>query len=476
MIFRSSLFLILLFISACSCDQYVKKEPFKALNKQPNIILILTDDLGYKDVGFNGSDDILTPNIDKISMDGINFTSAYVTHPYCSPSRAGLLTGRYQQRFGHEHNVPYQPKNSELGTSLDEVTLSEKLKDAGYNTYAIGKWHLGDHKSFLPHNRGFDKWFGFSGGNMNYWGMPSKNGRMHIQRNDSIIKPSSLTYLTDDFTKEALKNIKENGDKPFFMFLSYNAPHSPDHTTLEYLEKTSHVEFGKRSVYGAMVAGIDKGVGQIDDLLLDLGIRKNTMIIFLSDNGGRLDSADNGPFRGHKGMLFEGGIRVPFVISWPERLPVGIKYNDPIISLDIFATCLAAAGQDIKNSDKLDGINLLPVLNNTNQQVLTRTLYWRVANGEEYAVRKGRYKLIKSAYKNKRILFDLEKDQMETNDISKEMPAIVSELSEHYKNWNNELMPPLWDDPHMENVVLEETNTKMIRKNSLSKKEQKHFE
>ena len=299
---------------------------------------------------------------------------------------------------------------------------------------------------------------------------------MHIQRNDSIIKPSSLTYLTDDFTKEALKNIKENGDKPFFMFLSYNAPHSPDHTTLEYLEKTSHIEFGKRSVYGAMVAGIDKGVGQIDDLLLDLGIRKNTMIIFLSDNGGRLDAADNGPFRGHKGMLFEGGIRVPFVISWPERLPVGIKYNDPIISLDIFATCLAAAGQDIKNSDKLDGINLLPVLNKTNQQVLTRTLYWRVANGEEYAIRKGRYKLIKSAYKNKRMLFDLEKDQMETNDISKEMPAIVSELSEHYKSWNNELMPPLWDDPHMGNVVLEETNTNMIRKNSLSKKEQKHFE
>ena len=226
----------------------------------------------------------------------------------------------------------------------------------------------------------------------------------------------------------------------------------------------------------AMDSMMDRQIGKIVALLKELKIDDNTILFFTSDNGAakRFDGIHNssGKMQSFKRSLHEGGIRVPFVISWPERLPVGIKYNDPIISLDIFATCLAAAGQDIKNSDKLDGINLIPVLNKTNQQVLTRTLYWRVANGEEYAIRKGRYKLIKSAYKNKRMLFDLEKDQMETNDISKEMPAIVSELSEHYKNWNNELMPPLWDDPHMENVVLEETNTNKIRKNSLSKKEQ----
>lgn len=459
-----------LLISGCEINKQKDKS-------NPNIILILTDDQGYLDVGFNGSNDILTPNIDNLAREGIVFSNGYVTHPYCSPSRAGIMTGRYQQRFGHEHNVPFKPDDINLGTPLNEILLSDKMKSLGYNTYAIGKWHLGDNQKFLPHKRGFDKWFGFSGGSMNYWGNPSKNGRMQIQRNDSIIESGNLTYLTDDFTNEALSNIRNNGDKPFFMFLSYNAPHSPDQTTIEHLKKTNHIEFGKRSVYGAMISAIDYGLGKINTLLSEMNIKDNTMIIFLSDNGGRLDVANNGPFRGHKGMLFEGGIRVPFAISWPSRLKKNIIFDEPIISLDLFTTCMAAAGLIAKESDKLDGINLLPYLEEKRKNKLQkRTLFWRVANGKEYAIRKGKYKLIQSAYKNKIMLFDLENDKMETNDIAKEMPAIVSELSEDYKNWNNELMPPLWDDPHMENVVLEETNTKMIRKNSLSKKEQKHFE
>ncbi len=164
---------------------------------------------------------------------------------------------------------------------------------------------------------------------MNFWGFPQNKDRMHIQRNDQRIAASDLTYLTDDFTQEALANIKNNGDTPFFMFLSYNAPHSPDHATLEYLNKTAHIEYGKRSVYGAMIAGIDKGVGQLVALLTDMNIRDNTMIVFLSDNGGRLDAANNGPYRGHKGMLFEGGIRVPFAISWPAKLPKGKPTTNP---------------------------------------------------------------------------------------------------------------------------------------------------
>lgn len=472
----SVVFFLQTLLFLCGCSKYEKTKATTTSIQKPNIILILTDDQGFKDVGFNGSEDLLTPHLDKLAKDGVVFSNGYVSHPYCSPSRAGIMTGRYQQRFGHEHNVPFVPEDPTKGTPLDEVFISSKLKTAGYNTYAIGKWHLGNHPTFLPHNRGFDKWFGFSGGNMNYWGFPQKNGRMHIQRNNTLIKPNSLKYLTDDFTNEALNNIKQNGQKPFFMFLSYNAPHSPDHTTIEYLEKTAHIEFGKRSVYGAMIAGIDEGVGKIDLLLTEMGIRENTMIIFLSDNGGRLDAANNGPLRGHKGMLFEGGIRVPFVISWPERLPMGKHYEQPVISLDLFATCMAAAGIIPNQSDQLDGINLLPFLESTKTQDKDRVLYWRVANGKEYAIRKGKYKLIQSAYKNKLMLFDLEKNSTEIEDISLENPKIVAQLLSLYNNWNSTLATPSWTDPHMENVKKEEANTRELRKKSLHKEEQKHYE
>ena len=463
-------------VVACTTSQSDQKNVTPSSNKQPNIILVLTDDQGFKDVGFNGSEDILTPNIDNIAKQGIVFTNGYVSHPYCSPSRAGIMTGRYQQRFGHEHNVPFAPEDDTMGTPINEVFLSHKMKEAGYNTYAIGKWHLGDHPSFLPHHRGFDKWFGFSGGHMNFWGLPQNNNRMYVQRNDTKIPASALTYLTDDFTQEALSNIKNNGDKPFFMYLSYNAPHSPDHATIEYLNKTAHIEFGKRSVYGAMIAGIDSGVGKIDALLTKMGIRDNTMIIFLSDNGGRLDAANNNPYRGHKGMLFEGGIRVPFALSWPAKLPKGKTYSEPIISLDLFATCIAAAGLESNASDALDGINLLPFLSAANGQNTERPLFWRVANGEEYAIRKGNFKLIKSAYKNKTMLFDLEQDEMEVNDIATKHPAIVAQLLKLYENWNSELESPLWIDPHLKNVKKEEANTKHIRKKSLSKKEQQYYD
>ena len=379
------LYLSVLLVVACASNQSNQKDETLSTNNPPNIILVLTDDQGYMDVGFNGSEDILTPNIDAIAEEGIVFTNGYVSHPYCSPSRAGIMTGRYQQRFGHEHNVPFAPEDETLGTPLDEVFISHIMKEAGYATYAIGKWHLGDHPLYLPHKRGFDKWFGFSGGNMNFWGFPQKGGRMHMQRNDALVSPKTLSYLTDDFTNEALSNIKDNGAKPFFMFLSYNAPHSPDHATLEYLDKTAHIEYGKRSVYGAMIAGIDKGVGQIVDLLTDMNIRDNTLIVFLSDNGGRLDAADNGPYRGHKGMLFEGGIRVPFTLSWPAKIPMGKKYNQPVISLDLFATFMAAAGITPSDPDRLDGVNLLPYLDTNKQKLEDRVLYWRVANGEEYA-------------------------------------------------------------------------------------------
>ena len=468
--------IFLLIFLACK-DITSKNSDFKSGNNKPNIILILTDDQGYGDVGFNGSKDILTPNIDKIAEQGVVFSDGYVSHPYCSPSRAGLMTGRYQQRFGHEHNVPFAPQDSTMGTPKNEVFLSKKLKEAGYSTCAIGKWHLGDHPSFLPPKRGFDHWFGFSGGNMNYWGYPySKNKTMHVQRNAKNVGHEELTYLTDDFTNEALSFIERQKDAPFFMYLSYNAPHSPDHTTQQYLEKAKHIENGTRSVYAAMIAGVDQGIGKIDSLLTRLKIRENTLIIFLSDNGGRLDAANNGKFRGHKGMLFEGGIRVPFTMSWPAKLPQNTRYNQPVTSLDIFSTCLAAANLKLNDSLRLDGKNLLPFLKNNQTEAPHKALFWRVANGGEYAVRKGNYKLIKSAYKNKKMLFDLTEDEMETRDISSLKPELFNDLEKLYTNWSKDLAEPLWTDPHIQNVKKEEQNVQNIRFKSLSKKEKENYE
>ena len=467
------LFLLTLWLVACNSGINKVSKQVQELKeeKKPNIIIILTDDQGYADVGFNGSKDILTPNIDRIAEEGIAFSNGYVSHPYCSPSRAGIITGRYQQRFGHEHNVPFLPEDETMGTPTNEIFLSQKLKEAGYNTSAIGKWHLGDHPKFLPHNRGFNHWFGFSGGNMNFWGHPQKEGRMHVQRNDVQIEAKELTYLTDDFTNEALSYIKENKENPFFIYLAYNAPHAPDHATKRYLKMTEHIEYGNRSVYGAMVSGVDAGVGRIDSLLNALSLRENTMIVFLSDNGGRLDRANNGQFRGHKGMLFEGGIRVPFAISWPSQLPKGMKYDKPISSLDLYNTCMNAAGLVANKNQQLDGVNLLPYLKGSNLNSPHEALYWRVASGEEYAVRKGDYKLIKSAYKNKTMLFNLNKDQMEINDISEEEPEIFNELQTLYEKWDGKLEEARWSDPHIDNVKKEEKNLQDSRLKSLSEKE-----
>ena len=473
--FKINVLFVTMTFLACKVKD-AKNIDFINNSKKPNIIIILTDDQGYSDVGFNGSKDILTPHLDEIAKKGVIFSNGYVTHPYCSPSRAGLMTGRYQQRFGHEHNVPFTPQDSTMGTPKNKIFLSNVLKDAGYKTCAIGKWHLGDHPNFLPPQRGFDHWFGFSGGSMNYWGYPyEKNKTMHVQRNGKNINHNDLNYLTDDFTNEALSFIEHNHDNPFFMYLSYNAPHSPDHTTKQYLKKSEHIENGIRSVYAAMIAGVDEGVGKINSLLTNLGLRENTLIIFLSDNGGRLDAANNGQFRGHKGMLFEGGIRVPFTMSWPAKLPKNITYTQPISSLDIFSTSLAAADIKVNKNLQLDGKNLIPYLKNKVKTPPHEILFWRVANGEEYAVRKGNFKLIKSAYKKNTMLFDLSNDEMETKDISLENPKIYKKLKSLYNKWDKDLALPKWTDSHLQNVKKEEQNVQNIRHNSLSKKETENF-
>tara|TARA_R110002126_G_scaffold291782_1_gene458022 strand:- start:42784 stop:44169 length:1386 start_codon:yes stop_codon:yes gene_type:complete len=451
------LFIIHVFIA---CGQ-------QKITKKPNIIVILTDDQGWADVGFNGATDIPTQNLDRIASQGVVFTNGYVSHPYCSPSRAGLLTGRYQARFGHDCNMPYEGENdASIGTPLSEKMISEALKEQGYRTSAIGKWHVGDHPDLYPTEQGFDHWFGFPGGGMNYWGK-AKNDIQTIYRNGKVVPENKLSYLTDDFTDEAIKFITKKDKKPFFMYLAYNAPHAPDHTTKKYLEKTKHIEYAGRSVYAAMVNAVDDNVGRIDSTLVANNMKDNTIIVFLSDNGGRIHHADNRPYRGHKGMLFEGGIKVPFFITWPNNIKGNQHYNKVISSLDLFPTFLNAAGANAKKESQLDGVDLIPYINNTKKDNPHETLFWRSSGNFEYAVRKGNYKLYKSAYKNRTLLFNLEKDSLERFDIAKNNPKIVNDLEATYKKWDSKNIAPKWFDPHAENVIKEEKRWEKTRRKSI---------
>ena len=433
---------------------------------KPNIIVILTDDQGWADVGFNGSTDIPTQNLDRLASQGAVFTNGYVSHPYCSPSRAGLLTGRYQARFGHDCNMPYHQENdATVGTPLSEKMMSEALKEQGYRTSAIGKWHLGDHPDLYPPNQGFDHWFGFPGGGMNYWGK-SKNDIQTIYRNGKVVPENELKYLTDDFTDEAIKYISKKDDKPFFMYLAYNAPHSPDQATREYLEKTKHIEYAGRSIYAAMVNAVDNNVGRIDSTLVANNIKDNTIIVFLSDNGGRIEHADNRPYRGHKGMLFEGGIKVPFFMTWPKKIKENQHYQNIVSSLDLFPTFLNAAGAKARKEKQLDGVDLLPYITNKVKSAPHDELFWRSSGNFEYAVRKGDYKLYKSAYKNKTLLFNLKKDSLERYDISDGNSKIIANLEAAYKKWDAKNIDPNWLDPHAENVLKEEKRWEQTRKKS----------
>lgn len=458
------------FLLACSVSNQVAQQvnsPVTATeNEKPNIILVLTDDQGWADVGFNGCTDIPTPNLDRLASQGVVFSNGYVSHPYCSPSRAGLLTGRYQARFGHDCNMPYHTENdNKTGIPLSETLISEALKQIGYATAAIGKWHVGDHVDLQPNNQGFDHWFGFPGGGMNYWGTPGVPNKT-IVRNGKKVPQEELRYLTDDFTEEAIDFINQKKEDPFFIFLSYNAPHGPDHATAEYLEKTKHIEYGGRSIYGAMVNAVDAGVGRIDSTLIANGIKENTIIAYLSDNGGRGEHADNRPFRGHKGMIFEGGIKVPYFITYPNVLPSNQTYSSVVSSLDLYPTFLDAAGVSKPLNSKLDGTSLIPHVLGQDKSEPHDKLFWRSVGGFEYAVRSGKYKLYKSAYKEKTLLFDLDNDPYERMDIANDHPKVIAELEGDYKAWDAKNLEPGWLDPHIENVLKEEKRFRAIRAKS----------
>ncbi len=421
----------------------------------PNLIIILTDDQGWGDVGFNGCTDIRTPHLDALAASGVVFSQGYVSHPYCSPSRAGLLTGKYQQQFGHENNPGYPEFEDQTpdGLPLNETLLSDILKENGYATAAIGKWHLGDSPEYWPTERGFDHWYGFSGGGNNYWGV-SREPIRGVLHNGNPVPQNELTYLTDDFTEASLDFIQDKADTPFLLYLAYNAPHAPIQAPKAYLSTTEYMEDGARSAYAAMIVAVDEGVGKIRAELERLEILENTLIVFLSDNGGHNIGSSCGPYRGWKGMLFEGGIRVPFCLSWPLQLqPMG-TYHQSVSALDIVPTFLSAAGIKPDYGD-LDGVNLLPYLREEVSGPPHKEMYWRYSNGAGYAVRQGNYKLV-SQHLKPLSLFNLEVDPYEQKNLAESNAGKVRELQELYETWNKKNVTPLWEDPHLENVAKQE--------------------
>jgi arylsulfatase A-like enzyme len=426
-------------------------------NRPPNLIVIMTDDQGYADVGFNGCKDIPTPHLDSIAQNGVRFTSGYVVYPVCSPSRAGFITGRYPQRFGYERNPRFQPDNRVSGLALTETTLADALGKVGYHSGIIGKWHLGAHPDLHPLKRGFNEFFGHLGGGARYFpealilkeaGRAMDEGqsyRLWMMRNHEPVRTTQ--YLTDEFSNEAVQFVTRNKAKPFFLFLAYNAPHTPMQASEKYLSRFANITNIQRRTYAAMVSAVDDGVGQLLGKLRELGVEDQTLVFFLSDNGGpeQANASNNGPLRGSKSDAWEGGIRVPFAAQWPGRLPKGLVYDNPVLSLDIFATIAALAGAPTNSARPLDGVNLLPYLTGKNAGAPHEAVYLRKFDQGAFVVRRGDYKLVIPRSGADPQLFNLGADVGETKNLAATQPKILRELEQLRAAWNSKLIPPAFE-------------------------------
>jgi arylsulfatase A-like enzyme len=464
-----------------------------AAERQPNVVILLADDLGYADVGFQGCQDIPTPNIDALAKGGVRCANGYVSCPYCSPTRAGLLTGRYQQRFGHEFNPgprgePGGDAVARIGLPLSETTIADRLKAAGYATGMVGKWHLGAATKFHPQKRGFDEYFGFLGGAHVYLpGLPNivfpglqdapGTGAVRTEADRAAARPrppapiyrgteavEEPEYLTDAFAREAVSFIERHRDRPFFLYLPFNAVHTPMHATDKRLERFASISDPVRRTYCAMTLALDEAIGRVLDKLRSTNLEQDTLVFFCSDNGGptvrraALNGSRNAPLRGSKVSTLEGGVRVPFVVSWKGKLPAGKVYDQPVIQLDILPTALAAAGVETKADRKLDGVNLLPYLKGEVTSAPHDVLYWRL--GQQMAVRKGDWKLVTYSHEfagedsstplSSVRLYNLARDIGETDDLAATRPEKAKELKGLWDQWNQSLMEPLWpQQPYM---------------------------
>ena len=455
----------------------------------PNIIVLFADDLGYGELSCQGNPEIPTPHIDSIANNGIRFTDGYVAGPNCSPSRAGLLTGRIPTRFGYEFN-PTGPLNEEPGFGLppEETTIAESLHDAGYTTGLIGKWHQGGTAKYHPFRHGFDEFFGFTheghyfvpspwdgvetllrrktlpGGRTEkgYW-IGEKKLHFHnllgnepdYDANNPIIRGGQpvveTEYLTDALTREAVDFIDRHDDKPFFLYLAYNAVHSPLQGADAYMQKFAHIDDLHRRIFAAMLANMDDSVGAVMEQLRKSGLEENTIVFFLSDNGGPTKelTSSNLPLRGSKGQMYEGAIRVPFMVQWKGKIPAGGVYEKPVSSFDIFATA-AANSAGVTAPKQVEGVDLIPYLTGENEGTPHETLFWR--QGGRTALRHGDWKLLRMGGKfepgkAKWELYDLSKDLSEENNLAATEPERLAELIAIWEERNSEMSEPLFSTP-----------------------------
>jgi len=418
--------------------------------EKPNILFIVGDDMGYADVGFNGCKDIPTPHLDALAKSSVRFTNGYVSGPYCSPTRAGLLTGRYQTRFGHEFNPGGDGDGGALGLPVSETLIPARLKTAGYATALTGKWHLGSAEQFHPQKRGFDEFFGFLGGAHDYF-----NERGILRGNEPA---GTGEYLTDVIGREAVKFMEEKKGSPWFLYIAFNAVHTPMQADDARLKKFESITDPQRQKYAAMMFAMDEAIGKILKSVEESGQSQNTLVAFISDNGGptmkgvTVNGSINTPFRGSKRTTLEGGIHVPFLLRWPGQFQAGV-FEQPVIQLDLTATALAAAGVDT-SSAKLEGVDLRPHLAGATKKAPHEALYWRF--GQQMAIRDGNLKLVRydsNADTNtgkggqpvtEAKLYDLGTDAGESKDLAAAMPEKVKELQAKWDRWNESNVQPLW--------------------------------
>ena len=446
-----------LLIHVLCCIGLLQGVTLWAADGKPNVLVILADDLGWGELGCQGfTKEIPTPNIDSLATNGVRMTSGYVSGPYCSPTRAGLMTGRYQQRFGHEFNPgPAESAVKNFGLSLNEKTIANYLKEAQYATGWIGKSHLGYQPEFHPLKRGFDRYYGFLGGAHDYFDANADASNRILDGNEPV---KEIDYTTEMFAKQANDFIEQNKNRPWFCYLAFNAVHAPLQAPEKVLQRFSGISDPKRRKYAAMQSSMDDAVGSVLSKLRELNLEENTLIVFFSDNGGPTPSttSGNGPLRGYKAQTWEGGIRVPFLIQWKGKLAGGKVDDRPVIQLDILPTVLAAASIDVKPDWKLDGVNLLPYLTGKERRAPHDSLYWRF--GKQIAIRSGDWKLVKGvgseglagieegekATTVNAELYNLKDDIGEKTNLALKEPEKLKELVGAWEAWDSTLKEPAW--------------------------------
>ena len=459
---------------------------------RPNILFILADDLGKNDISLYNPRGVDTPHIDAIGRGGVVFTDAYCTSAICSPSRAAIMTGRYQQRFGHElqtndryprnrleylvfkHildigfwrvaelSVPRKADIARQGLAPAEITIAELLHSSGYATGLIGKWHLGHEELFLPLTRGFDYHYGFYEAytlydqiddpdvvnrrlnefSDNHQWRQGRRGTSAIRRNHEIIDEQG--YLTDRIAGEAVRFLEAHASKPFFLCVPFSAPHVPFQAQRRYYDGFPEIEDETKRVYRAMIKNLDDAVGLIMGRLEELGLERDTLIIFASDNGGALHTGatDNAPLKGGKFTNFEGGLNIPFMLRWEGVLPEGGRFSQPVSLMDVFSTAAAASSVPLPADRRYDGVDLLPYLVGETAGPPHRILFWRSLYNK--AVRRGEWKLILDERSGRTLLYNLNHDRGEKENLAPRHPQIVGELLDALERWEEQLQPPSW--------------------------------